>query len=66
MPLAGTRLGSGVSWGSRLKPTLQGTFLIFSDELVLPFSYLNILQHFRPKAEEGKQPNYFVEDFYKI
>lgn len=65
-PSDGNSLGSKVSWGNRMVQTSFGTFLVFDDEVLFPFSYLSILQHYRSQVQDRSTSHYFTEDFYCI
>ena len=56
----------GVQWGSRLVQLDDKCLMIFANTMLLPYSYLNLIQRFRSISQDLERKVFFVEDYCLI
>ena len=47
------KLAYGASWGQRLIKTQAGNYLIFASSLILPYSYISVVQHYQEEKVDA-------------
>ena len=60
------KLQYGASWGDRLVQTPTGSYLIFASNLIMPFSYLSVIQHYQEDEVDQAIDQFYIDDYYKI
>ena len=52
--------------GTKLVQTKEAKYFILPDQMIMPYSYLSIVQHFQEESYDNAISNYYTEDYYRL
>ena len=52
--------------GTKLVKTKEAKYFILPNRLIMPYSYLSVVQHFQEGAYDKTISNFYTEDYYKL
>ena len=56
----------GCSWGNRLVQTPKGKLMVVAGTLILPHSYMSVIQHYQTEKYDQLIDRYYTDDYYKL
>ena len=55
-----------MSWGTKLVQAREGRYFVLPNCILMPYSFLSVVQQFQSEAYDNAMSNFYTEDYYKI